>query len=142
MTMAAIMPFVPLNPALTKTSEARINVIKVIPDTGFVPTIAIALAATVVNRKEIINTISMATMVWKRLPNTPNWKKMKVVIKVASKPIRINFIERSCCVRSATSSLPFFPPNSFTARPKACLIIPDERIMPTIPAIAIPPIPI
>ena len=85
MTMAAIMPFVPLNPALTKTSEARINVIKVIPDTGFVPTIAIALAATVVNRKEIINTISMATMVWKRLPNTPNWKKMKVVIKVASK---------------------------------------------------------
>ena len=70
MTMAAIMPFVPLNPALTKTSEARINVIKVIPDTGFVPTIAIALAATVVNRKEIINTISMATMVWKRLPST------------------------------------------------------------------------
>ena len=38
-------------PCLLYTS--RINVISVIPDTGFVPTIAMALAATVVNRKAI-----------------------------------------------------------------------------------------
>ncbi len=38
--------------------DERINVIKVIPLTGFVPTIAMAFAATVVNRNEIISTIN------------------------------------------------------------------------------------
>ena len=63
MIMAAIIPLVPLNPALTNTSELKINVINVIPDTGFDPTIAIAFAATVVNKKEITNTINVAMIV-------------------------------------------------------------------------------
>ena len=75
--MEAIMPLVPLNPALTSTREARINVISVIPDTGFDPTMAMAFAATVVNRNEMINTIRIATSVWNQLPNTPNWKTGK-----------------------------------------------------------------
>ena len=58
--MAAIIPLVPLNPALTNTKELKINVINVIPDTGFEPTIAIAFAATVVNRNEMTNTIKVA----------------------------------------------------------------------------------
>src|SRR5512145_907988 len=45
-TNAATIPDVPDKPTETMTKEVRINVIRVIPDTGFVPTIAIALAAT------------------------------------------------------------------------------------------------
>jgi hypothetical protein len=41
--------------------EDKIKVINVIPETGFVPTIAIALAATVVKRKAIITTVKRAT---------------------------------------------------------------------------------
>ena len=91
--MAAIIPLVPLNPALTNTSELKINVINVIPDTGFEPTIA--FAATVVNKKEITNTIKVAMIVCVKLPNTPNWKNTKVAINTEIIPERINFMEIS-----------------------------------------------
>ena len=44
-------------------SEASIRVISVMPETGFVPTMAMALAATVVKRKAMMKTIRRATMV-------------------------------------------------------------------------------
>ena len=56
------MPVGPFNPIDTKTTDARISVINVIPDTGLVPTMAMAFAATVVNKKAIMATIKMATM--------------------------------------------------------------------------------
>ena len=55
---AETIPAVPFSPAATRMMDDKINVISVIPDTGFVPTIAMALAATVVNRKAIIPTIN------------------------------------------------------------------------------------
>ena len=58
--IAAVMPPVPVSPALTSTRELRISVIKVIPETGLVPTMAIALAATVVNRNAMTKTIRIA----------------------------------------------------------------------------------
>ena len=67
-TNEATMPEGPFNPTATITTDARINVIRVMPDTGLVPTIAIALAATVVNRNEIPATSRMATSVCTRLP--------------------------------------------------------------------------
>ena len=60
-TKAATIPVAPFKPTATITTEARINVIKVMPDTGLVPTMAMALAATVVNRKAMPATNRMAT---------------------------------------------------------------------------------
>ena len=62
------MPEGPFSPTATITTEAKISVINVIPETGLVPTIAMALAATVVNRKEIPATRTMATNVCNRFP--------------------------------------------------------------------------
>ena len=62
------MPEGPFSPTATITTEARISVINVIPDTGLVPTMAIALAATVVNRKEMPATSAIATSVWTIFP--------------------------------------------------------------------------
>ena len=56
MIRAATIPDVPVNPTATKITDANIKVMSVIPDTGFVPTIAIALAATVVNKNAITET--------------------------------------------------------------------------------------
>ena len=67
-TSAATIPSGPFSPTATMTTDARINVISVIPDTGFVPTMAIALAATVVNRKEMPATKTIATNVCTRFP--------------------------------------------------------------------------
>ena len=61
------MPAGPFNPTATKMMEARINVMSVMPDTGFVPTIAIAFAATVVNRKAITPTSNKPMAAWKQL---------------------------------------------------------------------------
>ena len=68
MTNAATMPVAPFKPTATMTTDAKIKVIKVMPETGLVPTMAMALAATVVNRNEMPATRIMATMVWSRLP--------------------------------------------------------------------------
>lgn len=88
------MPPVPVSPALTSTRELRISVIKVIPETGLVPTMAIALAATVVNRNAMTKTIRIAMLAWNQLFSTPNWKNIKVVSSVAISTVRISFIGR------------------------------------------------
>ena len=67
-TNAATIPLGPFRPTATMTTEASISVISVMPDTGLVPTIAMALAATVVKRKAIPATSRMATTVCIRLP--------------------------------------------------------------------------
>lgn len=56
------------SPTATITTEASISVISVIPDTGLVPTMAIALAATVVNRNAMPATSRMATMLCNTFP--------------------------------------------------------------------------
>ena len=58
---AATMPPGPLRPTATMTTLARMSVISVIPDTGLLPTMAMALAATVVKRKAMTATSRMAT---------------------------------------------------------------------------------
>jgi len=58
----ASMPYLPLRPAPDRITLEIISVISVIPETGLVPTIAIALAATEVNIKLIIRTTRRAIM--------------------------------------------------------------------------------
>ena len=48
--------------------EERMRVMSVIPLTGLDPTMAMALAATVVKRKAMTATMRMPTMVKRRLP--------------------------------------------------------------------------
>ena len=52
MSRATPMPSVPLRPAPIRMTLPRMIVIRVMPETGFVPTMAMALAATVANRKD------------------------------------------------------------------------------------------
>ena len=70
-TIEAMMPAEPFKPIDTKIPDEIISVISVIPDTGLEPTIAMALAATVVNRKAITATTRNATTVCTRLWITP-----------------------------------------------------------------------
>ncbi len=67
-TNAATIPSGPFSPTPTITTEANIKVIRVIPDTGLLPTIAIAFAATVVNKKAIQATNKTATAVCSKFP--------------------------------------------------------------------------
>ena len=55
------MPCAPLSPTATKMPLAMMSVINVIPLTGLLPTIAMALAATVVNKNAITVTTTKAT---------------------------------------------------------------------------------
>ena len=121
---AAVMPAVPFRPMLTSTSEARISVMRVIPETGLLPTMAMALAATVVKRNEMTKTISSATAVCPQLPRMPNWKKKKVVASAAINVVRIVRMVRSRWVRGTFVSAFFLPENSLTASPIACLMMP------------------
>ena len=114
------MPVVPLRPTLTSTSDERISVISVMPETGFVPTMAMALAATVVKRNAMTKTIRMAVTDCAQPSKSPKWKKTKIETSVAIRIVRMRFIERSRCVRStAASPPPLLPPNSETASPTA-----------------------
>ncbi len=116
MISAAVMPLLPLSPTLTSTSDERISVMSVMPDTGFEPTMAMALAATVVKRKAMTKTIRMAVTDCSRLPpSTPKWKNTKVAISAATSTESTRFIVRSRCVRSCVS-VALRPPSSFTAR--------------------------
>ena len=142
MIRAAVIPIAPLNPAATITKDAKINVMSVMPLTGFEPTIAIAFAATVVNKNEITATTAIPTNACFTLPTTPNQKKKNVTIKTRTMPTTTNFIERSRCVRSSFSTLFFFPLNSLAAKPTDDLITPHDLMILTTPAIAMPPIPI
>ena len=67
MSRAASIPALPFRPTATMTTEARMRVISVMPDTGLLPTMAMALAATVVKRKAITATKMMATTACRRL---------------------------------------------------------------------------
>ena len=142
-TIAPTMPLVPFMPTATKTTLATISVMSVIPDTGFEPTIAMALAATVVKRKEMMVTTRKATIACQKLCSTPTKKKTKVQTKATEIAIISSFILRSFSVRrmdffSVSTDL---PPSSFFASPTALLITPQERTIPIIPAIAMAPIP-
>ena len=141
-TSAETIPAVPDNPTDTIMTDVRIKVISVIPETGFVPTIAIAFAATVVNRNEIIITIKSAINAKPKSFTTPNAKNTYIKTAVIKIPPAINPIGRSLCVLATPSAPLCFPKISFIARLNALFTIFDERIIPIIPAIAIPPIPI
>ena len=120
MTSAAVMPVVPLSPTLTSTSDERMSVMSVMPDTGFVPTMAMALAATVVKRNEMTKTISSAVTDCTQPSSRPKWKKTKTASSVATRIVSTRFIVRSRCVRCVSPPpvvLP--PPNSETASPTA-----------------------
>ena len=71
MMRAAAMPALPFRPTATRIREAMMSVISVMPDTGFVPTMAMALAATVVNRKDTMATMRRPTMACQTLFTTP-----------------------------------------------------------------------
>ena len=70
------MPALPFRPTATMTTEARMRVMSVMPDTGLLPTMAMALAATVVKRKAMMATTNTATVACRRLRFiTPKKKK-------------------------------------------------------------------
>ena len=139
---AAVIPAVPFNPTATIISEARISVMRVIPLTGFDPTIAMAFAATVVNRNAMIPTMSTPTTACQMLSTTPSAKNPNTTRRVITMPITTIFMEISFCVlmTSASASL-FFLLNSLAASPSADFITPNDFTMPTIPAVAMPPMP-
>ena len=56
-------------------------------------------------------------------------------------PMAIIFIEMSRCVRFTLASTLDLPPISLAASPTALLMMPQDLIMPMIPAMAMPPIP-
>ena len=63
-------------------------------------------------------------------------------MSVAIRIVRMRFIEMSRCVRSGAAAALLPPPNSETARPTAWRMIFDWRMMPMMPAMAMPPMPI
>src|SRR5574344_1626077 len=117
------------------------SVISVMPDTGLEPTMAMALAATVVKRKAISATNTMATMAYMRLCITPNQKNRKVTAMAAMEPKAIILKEISRWVRICSLSTLLLPFISLAAREMAPLIMPHDLMMPMIPAMAIPPMP-
>ena len=144
MMRAAAMPALPLRPTATRIREAMMRVISVIPLTGLEPTIAIALAATVVKRNDIRATITRATRACQMLFTTPpKAKKAKMHRRAIAIPKTMFFIVMSSSVRGpfAAEAFPFFP-NSPTANPTADLITPNDLMIPMMPAVAIPPMPI
>ena len=143
-TMAATMPALPLRPTATSTSAVMISVMMVMPLTGFVPTMAMALAATVVKRKEITATITSPISACHTLWTTPpKAKKANTASSARAMPQTTVFIGRSSCVRSgASAEAPGLRRNSPAARPTALLITPALLMMPMMPAVAMPPMPI
>ena len=95
MISAAVMPAVPFRPTDTIIRDARMRVMSVMPLTGFDPTIAIALAATVVKRNAMIPTIRRPTTACQMLSTTPNMKNANTAMSVMAIPMTMIFIERS-----------------------------------------------
>ena len=114
------------------------------PLTGLEPTMAMALAATVVKRKLTTATITRPTRACQTLLTTPpKAKKAKMASRDSTTPKTTVFMGRSSSVRRAVSSrVPGLRRNSFTARPAALLITPKLFTMPMMPAVAMPPMPI
>ena len=114
------------------------------PLTGLEPTIAMALAATVVKRKLTIATTSRPISACHTLFTTPpKAKKAKMHNKAMTTPKTMVFMGRSSSVRRGfCACVPGRRLNSETASEAAPLITPKLFTMPMIPAVAIPPIPI
>ena len=143
MIRAATMPLVPFRPMPTMTTEARMSVISVMPDTGFEPTMAMALAATVVKRKAMTVTSTMATRAKNTLPSiTPNQKNRNVTRMVSNEAMAMNLNDRSRSVRFWATAVSLPPFISCAASPTALLMMPHDLMMPMMPAMAMPPIPI
>ena len=138
----ATMPPAPFSPTATMMTLAKMSVISVMPDTGLLPTMAMALAATVVKRKAMTATSRIPTTAKSRLPcMMPVKKKIKVANNTAMVPIAMILKLISCCVRS-TCCVAFAPPlSSRPANPTASRMMFQLRMMPIMPAIAIPPMP-
>ena len=142
MMRAATMPAVPFKPTATMTTEARMSVMSVMPDTGLEPTMAMALAATVVNRKAMMVTSSMPTTAKSRLPFiTPIRKKMNVMMRVMIEPMAMILNEMSRWVRGRAEPAFLLPFISLAASPTAFLMMPHDLMMPMMPAMAMPPMP-
>ena len=56
-------------------------------------------------------------------------------------PMAMNFIERSRWVRMTLASAFDLPPISLAASPTALLMMPQDLMMPMMPAMAMPPMP-
>ena len=112
------------------------------PDTGLLPTIAMAFAATVVNRKAITVTTIHATAACQNVDITPAQKKMNTAMSAIPRQNVTVFMDRSVCQRTVAFPLFLSPLNSLPASPTACRMIGHDFMMPMTPAIAIPPIPI
>ena len=114
------------------------SVISVMPETGFEPTMAMALAATVVKRKAMTAVRMMATAANSRLPSmTPNQKNRKVIRMVTTAEMAMNLNGRSLLSPLvAVSPLP-----AFVASPTALLMTLHDLMMPMMPAMAMAPMP-
>ena len=87
MSRADTMPSSPPTPTDLSTTEEMIRVMRVMPLTGLLPTMAMARAATVVNRKAMPPTMARPTRLCTRFtPGTRNRKKAKVAARVKSEP--------------------------------------------------------
>ncbi len=140
-TMEATMPLVPLSPMATKMAEAMISVISVMPDTGLEPTMAMAFAATVVNRKAIRVTTTHATSACQKVWITPNQKNSSTANRARAMKNTTFFIDRSICQRTCLP-VAAAPLNSRPASDTALTMMFHDLMMPITPAMAIPPMPI
>ena len=140
---AASIPVVPLSPIDAMTTDARISVMSVMPETGFVPTIAVALAATVVKRNAMPTMSTRATVANIQLwPITPRYRKAPMAATVTMTPAMTTRNDTSRCVRGVSPASAPFPLSSREARLTALVIMPHDFIMPIMPAMAMPPMPI
>ena len=140
MTSAATMPPVPFSPTPTMTTEARMSVISVMPETGLEPTMAMALAATVVKRKAMTAVSTMATSANSRLPSiTPNQKKRNVSTSVM--PAAMAMKRKGRSRPTPCPSLSGRGVVCFVANPTALLMTPHDLMMPMMPAMAMAPMP-
>ncbi len=112
------------------------------PDTGLVPTMAMARAATVVNRNEMPATTARPAKAWPMpTPGTMNQKKQNTASRVMIRPEVTMFIGRSRCVRSTTppaADLAAAPPAASLKAPRMMLRLFHTPIR---PLIAIAPMP-
>ena len=149
MRSAASIPALPDNPASTRNTEVRIRVIRVMPDTGLVPTVAIARAATVVNRNEMTMTTASAMKRESFVApgcedRTPKRKKSHAARAVARMPPMTSPRGRSRSVRvAATGATLRFRrrKSSVTPMANAFAMTRQERRMPMMPAAAMAPMP-
>ena len=128
----------------------------VMPETGLEPTMAMALAATVVKRKAMTVVRRMLTTANQTLCITPSQKKTNVTSRATPEASPMNLNDRSSPPPAPPegmgdwlplpTELSGFPSpreglgvgfTSFTA----LLMTPHERTMPMMPAMAMPPMP-